>query len=64
MAFGKRLKKLRQKRGMSQFELSLQAEIPQCSISWYETNRAKPTLERIKRLCAALNVSATELLGF
>ena len=64
MTFGERLKMLRQKRNMSQFEISLKSEIPQCLISWYETNRVKPTLEKIKCLCVSLNVSATELLGF
>lgn len=64
MTFGERLKMLRQKRSMSQFELSVESEIPQSLISWYETGRVKPTLENIKCLCIALNVSATELLGF
>lgn len=64
MTFGERLKKLREKRSMSQFKLSLKAEISQCVISWYETNKVQPTLYNIERLCKALNVSATELLGF
>jgi transcriptional regulator with XRE-family HTH domain len=64
MTFGEKLKTLRQQKSMSQFKLSLKTEIPQCLISNYESGRTQPTLGNLEVLCAALDVSATELVGF
>ena len=62
--FGEKLKKMRERKGLSQVSLAKKMGIHQSILCWYETNKVQPTLERIEWLCKALNVSATELLGF
>ena len=64
MTFGERLKQIRNKQGMSQNSLAKKIGIRQCVLSWYESDKVQPTIDRIEWLCTALNVSATELLGF
>ena len=38
--------------------------IDQNMLSKYETDKVQPTIGRLEWMCTALNVSATELLGF
>lgn len=64
MTFGERLRALRKEKGYMQGELAEIIGINQNVLSWYENDKVQPTLERIEWLCKALDVSATELLGF
>lgn len=64
MTFGQRLRKIRKEKGLKQGELAQKVGIKQTLISRYEKGHNQPTLERIEWLCRALEVSATELLGF
>lgn len=51
------LKYWRNKRGMSQLDLALQAEVSARHISFLETGRAAPSAEMVLRLAATLDVS-------
>ena len=64
MTFGKRLRALRKSKGYRQGELANRIGIKQSILSLYELDKMQPTLERIEWFCVALNVTATELLGF
>lgn len=59
-----RLRILRIKDGLTQDKLAELTGIPTHTISEYETSKHTPTLKNLEKLCKALNVNATKLLGF
>lgn len=60
---GKRLKKLREVREMSQAALATRAQISRGYLIRLEAGRQDPTLGMLERLAKALGVPVTELLG-
>lgn len=60
--FGKRMKEIRQKKGLSQNDIEKITGIKKGVISVYEQNKSKPGLEAIEKICKALNVSADYLI--
>lgn len=62
--FGEKLRALRKEIGYTQGELAEKIGININILSQYETDKVQPTIGRLEWLCTALNVSATELLGF
>lgn len=62
--FGKRLRRIRKEKGISQMELSFISGLPQCQLSGYEKDCHCPSIIVLEWLCEALKVSASELLGF
>jgi transcriptional regulator with XRE-family HTH domain len=64
MTFGERLRQIRKEKGIKQGELAKRIGINQDVMSMYERNKVQPTLSRIEWICNALEVTATELLGF
>jgi transcriptional regulator with XRE-family HTH domain len=60
---GKRLKKLREAREMSQAALATRAKISRGYLIRLEAGRQDPTLGMLERLAKALGVPVTELLG-
>ena len=62
--FGKRLKKIREQKGMSQGELAKNMGISQQQLCQYETDKHVPSLIIFEWFCIALGVTATELLGY
>lgn len=62
--FGQRLKRIRKERKYTQRKLAKKSGIYHQNISNYELERAYPNLMTIEWLCMALDVTATELLGF
>ena len=64
MTFGERLRALRKERGYRQGELAELIGIDQNNISRYERDKTQPSLSMLEWLCMALEVTATELLGF
>jgi transcriptional regulator with XRE-family HTH domain len=60
---GKRLKKLREARDMSQAALATRAKISRGYLIRLEAGRQDPTLGMLERLAKALGVPVTELLG-
>jgi len=64
--FGKRIKKLRIERGMSQVDLvaRMQGNIDTTNISRIESGRTNPTIYSLYRLSEALEISMSELVKF
>lgn len=63
---GKRIKKLRIEKGMSQVDLvaRMQGNIDTTNISRIESGRTNPTIYSLYRLSEALEVSISELINF
>ena len=61
--FGKRLKKARNERGLSQSELAEQMGVTQASISQLETGKRQPTPALIGKAAQVLNVDREYLTG-
>ena len=57
---GKLLREWRQRRGLSQFELSLRAEVSPRHVSFVETGRAQPSREMVLKLAEHLDVPLRE----
>jgi len=64
VAFGARLKHLRQHREFSQLELAITADLDRSYISQLEGGRLLPSLTTLVKLAASLNVSIGELVDF
>ena len=62
--FGSRLKEIRKARGLKQKDFAERVGILQPSISLYENGKIIPDVATLEWLCQALDVSATDLLGF
>ena len=63
MVWLKRLAEIRATRGITQQELSEKSGVAQDRISLYETGKAKPFPDNLKKLACALNCTTDELLG-
>ena len=63
---GKKIKKLRLERGMSQVDLvaKMQGNIDTTNISRIEAGRTNPTIYSLYRLSEALEISMSELVNF
>lgn len=57
-----KVKEIRQKKGMSQNELSTLAKVSQSLISDIENGRVSPTLRVLQKLADALGIHVNELL--
>ena len=62
--FGQRLKRIRREKAVSQTELEKMSGISKQAICNYECDKIEPSASRLEWLCKALDVTATELLGF
>jgi transcriptional regulator with XRE-family HTH domain len=61
--FGERIRELRQKRGLTQVELSERSGYPQGRISEIERGGRAPTLMTMIRLAVALDCDLTQLVA-
>ena len=64
VAFGERLRAMREFHGMSQRELADAARIGKTTLQGYEVGRHEPGLVSLNKLANALGVSLTSLLGW
>ena len=62
MSFGKRLAELRRKRGLTQQQLCELVNVHVTQLRNYESDRSQPTLEVIRKLALALDLTAAELV--
>ncbi|MFL5799748.1 MAG: helix-turn-helix domain-containing protein [Actinomycetota bacterium] len=62
-AFGQRLRDVRLHAGLSQSGLEVRSGIPKARLSRYENGHVLPSIETLRRLAAALDVSEASLLG-
>ena len=63
LAFGRRLKELRKRRGLSQKELAEIISVHYLQISQYETGTYFPTVGKLIDIAKALQVSMDDLFG-
>lgn len=56
-------KKLRQKQGLTQDQLSALANVPRICISRYESGKYFPSISNAMKLAKALGVTVDELIG-
>ena len=61
MSISENMKKLRQKRNLTQKQLAEKTGLSIASIQGYEQNKYNPKLEQVRRIAAALNVTIGEL---
>ena len=59
---GKRIKFLREEKGLSQEELAYDANVSRSTISMIETAQNDITLSKVKRIATALEIEPFELL--
>ena len=57
------LKNLREKRGLTQLELSRMSSVPRVCISRYETGETKPNYANMSKLSNALGVTFDDLFA-
>lgn len=60
---GQELRKSRREAGMTQEQLSFAAKVDRTYISELENDLKSPTVEILLRLCRAMNVKASTLIG-
>lgn len=60
---GNELRQAREKAGMTQEQLSFDAEVDRTYISQLENDKKSPTLDVLFRICDALGLKASELIG-
>ena len=58
-----RLRKEREKAGLSQLELALRAEISQNMINYIETGKRTPSLDTLLKICNAMNINPSILFS-
>ncbi|KQX51996.1 XRE family transcriptional regulator [Paenibacillus sp. Root444D2] len=63
LKYGDRIALLREKRGLTQEELSNKIGISRAALSHYETNRREPDYETINKIANFFNVTVDYLLG-
>lgn len=63
MAFKDRLKELRERKGMSQIQLSEELGISKSSVSMYERGERNPDFETLETIADFFNVDMNFLLG-
>lgn len=61
--FGEELRKAREAAGKTQEQLAFDAGLDRTYISRLEHNKKSPTLDSLFRLCDALGISASTLIG-
>ena len=60
---GSKIKELRKKSGMTQYELAKKLGISASAVGMYEQNRRTPDNETLLKLCEVLGVTADCILG-
>ncbi|NFO12080.1 helix-turn-helix domain-containing protein [Clostridium botulinum] len=64
MTIGARIKTSRKNANMTQAELAELVDVSPSSIRMYETNKRNVSLEILKKISTALNVSINDLIGY
>lgn len=62
-SFQLRLREAREKRGLTQVDLSKEAGLPSTTISHFESGSRKPSFDNLRRLSKVLAVSSDYLMG-
>jgi len=62
--FGEKLRKLRKKTGLSQQELAEKSKLDITTVNELENGNRQPMLKTVNKIAKALNIKASDLLGF
>ena len=62
--FGERLRMIRKNKWMKQYQLADKIGISRPHLNMLERDKVQPTITTLEWICKALDVSATELLGY
>ena len=57
------IKKMRERKGVTQIQLSELIGVPQSTIASWETDRSSPRVDRLPIIAKALDCTVDELLG-
>lgn len=60
---GDELRKAREQAGLTQEELSFEAELDRTYVSQLENDKKSPTLDVLFRICDALGIKVSELIA-
>ncbi len=63
MKLGEKIKKLRLKNNMTQYDLALKCYVTRNAVSKWENNKGYPNIESIKLLCKCFNVTIDDFLS-
>lgn len=63
LKFGKRIREVRENAGLNQKEFCAALEIPQSTLSAYETDRMQPTIASLVNIATKFNISLDWLCG-
>lgn len=63
MAVGDKIAELRNRRGLSQYQLAKMLNVATSTLGMYETNKRKPNVEMLEQIAEFFNVSTDYLLG-
>ena len=61
---GKNIKKIREKRGLTQEELALEAGLNRAYVGYIERGRRNPSIETVAKIAKVLEVRLDELFKF
>lgn len=64
LTLGDKIRVIRRARGLTQEQLANKIGIQRIQISWYETGKIHPSINTLEWICKALNIKASDLLGF
>ncbi|MCF8023836.1 MAG: helix-turn-helix domain-containing protein [Clostridiales bacterium] len=62
MNVGERIKAVRKKKGLSQYELAKRADISQSFLSYIERGEKSPTLRTLEKITKAMEIPLEELV--
>jgi transcriptional regulator with XRE-family HTH domain len=63
MSLGEELRKARMRAGVTQEELAYRADISRNYVSLLELDQKSPTVQLLLRICRALGVKASKIIG-
>jgi len=62
--FGKKVKELRKKKGLTQEDLAEKINVDRSYMGFIERGERNPTLDKIEKISKALNITLSELFHF
>lgn len=63
MAVGDKIAELRNRRGLSQYQLAKMLNVATSTLGMYETNKRKPNVEMLEKIADVFDVTTDYLLG-
>jgi transcriptional regulator with XRE-family HTH domain len=64
ISLGRKIKKLREKSGLTQEQVAVRTRLTQTHISLVETGKRKASMDALKKIASALDVKVRDLIPF